>query len=161
MKNKKVLITDTEWFESGALKNPIAAFDHELEKYDPTLYCLDYDTRLLATDPPTKAEKESIIYNDYREKYGTRDLCSLDSEIRRTGGRNIFSERIQPGVICVYSTAYQRLCGGSVFFQMSQNIRYVRIIAVLKPQMRSYFLQRFFDEALGYDKCRKSQSYIV
>ena len=90
MKNKKVLITDTEWFESGPLKNPISALDHELEKYDPTLYCLDYDTRLLATDPPTKAEKESIIYNDYREKYGTRDLCSLDSEIRRTGGRNIF-----------------------------------------------------------------------
>ena len=60
MKNKKVLITDTEWFESGPLKNPISAFDHELEKYDPTLYCLDYDTRLLATDPPTKAEKEYI-----------------------------------------------------------------------------------------------------
>lgn len=90
MKNKKVLITDIEWFESGPLKNPIASLDHELEKYYPTLYCLNYDTKLLATDPPTKAEKEFIMYNDYREKYGTRDLSSLDSEIRRAGAKNLF-----------------------------------------------------------------------
>ena len=90
MKNKKVLITDIEWFESGPLKNPIASLDHELKKYYPTLYCLNYDTKLLATNPPTKAEKEFIMYNDYREKYGTRDLSSLDSEIRRAGAKNLF-----------------------------------------------------------------------
>ena len=90
MRNRKILITDTEWFESGSLKNPIASPDHELKKFYPTLYCLDYDTKLLATNPPTKAEKESIIYNNYREKYGTFDLNSLDLEICRKGAKNVF-----------------------------------------------------------------------
>ena len=90
MKSKKVLITATEWFESGALKNPIVSFDHELEKYDPSLYSLNYDTKLLATNPPMKEEKGGIIYNDYREKYGTRDLSSLDSRIRSAGAKNVF-----------------------------------------------------------------------
>ncbi len=90
MKNQKVLITDSEWFESGPLKNPVASLDHELEKHYPTLYCLNYDTKLLATNPPTKADKEVIMYNDYREKYGTLDLSSLDSKICRTGGKNVF-----------------------------------------------------------------------
>ena len=90
MRSKKVLITDTKWFESGALKNPIVSLDSELEKYDPSLYSLNYDTKLLATNPPRKAEKESIIYNDYREKYGTRDLSSLDAQIRRAGAKHVF-----------------------------------------------------------------------
>ena len=90
MKSKKVFITDREWFESGALKNPIITSDHELEKYFPFLYSLDYDTKLLTTETPTKTERESAIYNDYRDKYGTYDLNSLDSEISRTGAKKFF-----------------------------------------------------------------------
>lgn len=90
MKNKKILITDKAWFESTSLKNPLPTYDHELKKYFPTFYSLDYDTKLLATNPPTKKEKEFFIHNDYRERYGTCDLSALDSEILKTGAKNIF-----------------------------------------------------------------------
>lgn len=90
MKNKKIFITDTEWFENGMFKNPIISPDNEMEKYFPDFYSLNFTTKILATNPPTAEEKQAVIYNDYRDKYGTSDLSSLDAEILRTGAKSIF-----------------------------------------------------------------------
>lgn len=89
MKNKMVLITDKEYFETSALKNPLFTSDYELKEYCPELFSVNYDTRILATSPPTKEEKEFFIYNDYRDQYGTYDLSALNAEIQRTGAKNI------------------------------------------------------------------------
>ena len=74
MKSKKVLITSPEWFEHGSLNNPIQTFDHAMEAHFPEFYCIEYDTKLLAANPPTREEKEFWAYNDYLERYGTRAL---------------------------------------------------------------------------------------
>lgn len=90
MKNRKIYITNKEWFESGSLRNPIVSLDHNLEKLFPDFYCLDYDTKLLVTNPPSSFEKESSIYNDYREEYGTSDIQALDIAIKQSCAKNIF-----------------------------------------------------------------------
>ena len=89
MKNKKIFITDNEWFETGALKNPLSTLDCELEEYYPELFSVNYDTKLLATSPPTKNEEDFYMYNGYREQYGTYDLSALDDRIQETGAKNI------------------------------------------------------------------------
>lgn len=90
MKSKKILITDPEWFDNGNQKNPIHTFDHAMEAYFPEFYCVDYDTKLCAANPPTREEKEFWAYNDYRERYGTGDLTALDAAIQSSGGRNVY-----------------------------------------------------------------------
>lgn len=90
MKREKIFITDTEWFESGSLRNPIVSLDHNLEKHFPDFYCLNYDTKLLATNPPSSYETESPTYNSYREKYGTSDIRTLATTIKQSSAKNIF-----------------------------------------------------------------------
>lgn len=86
---RKIFITSTEWFESGSLKNPIISSDSELEKLFPDFYCANYDTKLLATNPPEATEKNAVVYNDYREKYGYYDLSLLKAEILKSDTKNI------------------------------------------------------------------------
>ena len=90
MKSKKILITSPEWFDNGSQNNPIHTFDHAMEAHFPEFYCVEYDTRLLAANPPTREEKEFWAYNDYRERYGTRDLNALDTAIQSSGGRYVY-----------------------------------------------------------------------
>ena len=90
MKSRKILITDPEWFENGNQKNPIHTFDHAMEAHFPEFYCVDYDTKLCASNPPTKEEKGFWAHNDYRERYGTRDLSALDEAIAASGGRTVY-----------------------------------------------------------------------
>lgn len=85
---RKIFITDAEWFDSGSLKNPLSTLDEELEKYFPEFSCLDYDTRILATAPPTKEEQAFIPEDDYRKKYG-RDSLDLSALCFSKGAINI------------------------------------------------------------------------
>lgn len=87
---KKILITSSEFFEESSLRNPIQTHDHGMELLYPEFYCLDYDTKLLASNPPTKEEKSFWAYNDYLEQYGTTDWGTLDSAIHSSGGRSVF-----------------------------------------------------------------------
>ena len=89
-KSKKILVTAPEWFDNGNQKNPIRTFDHAMEAHFPEFYCVDYDTKLCAANPPTREEKEFRAYNDYRDRYGTRDLTALDAAIQSSGGRTIY-----------------------------------------------------------------------
>lgn len=95
MKSKKIYISDKEWFESSSLKNPITTLDHNLEKYYPEFYNLNYDTKLLVTNPPSHSETTSIFYNPYREVYGTNDIRSLEIAIRQAPAKNIFLNGFQ------------------------------------------------------------------
>lgn len=90
MKNKMVLIFNKKWFEDGSLKNPIRSIDHDLETYYPHFYYVNYETKLLAATTPTKQERESIIYNDYLDKYGTTELNLLVAELQKSNCKNIF-----------------------------------------------------------------------
>lgn len=84
MKKKYLYITDEDFFDSSSLKNPIAGFDDKLQKYHPEYFENNYDLRLLVTPEPTKAEKESPIYNDIFERIGSDDMSVLkDSAVKK------------------------------------------------------------------------------
>lgn len=74
MKNDFVYITDKAWFETSALKNPCIFQDNKMEKYFPYFYSAEYDLKLLATKAPTDIEKKAPFYNDYREKFASKDI---------------------------------------------------------------------------------------
>lgn len=90
MKKDYVYITSPAWFEDTSLKNPIIATDHKLEAYDPDLYSVHYDTKLLITKAPSKEEKAAPFYNDYREIYGSNDIGILDKAISDSPSRFVF-----------------------------------------------------------------------
>ncbi len=90
MKRDSVFITAKDWFESTSLRNPIVCMDHKLEQYFPDCYNVNYDTKLLATKMATKEEKQAPFYNDYRERYGSRDIHVLDEAIMGTDKRYVF-----------------------------------------------------------------------
>lgn len=85
MKQGYVYITDKEWFDSTANKNPVSVLDHNLETIYPQFYSADYDLKILATKPATEEEKTFPIYNDYRERYGRTDFPAIDS-----AAKNVF-----------------------------------------------------------------------
>lgn len=95
MKNDFLYITDDTYFESTSLHNPIAVLDHKVERFFPSFYCLDYDLRLLATRPASKEEQASPFFNDYREKYGSADIHTLDAAFSRCGAKNVFLNGFQ------------------------------------------------------------------
>ena len=70
-------ISDSAWYESTSLKNPICTMDHRLAEYAPRLYRACYDTRISVVKSPTKQERAVPFYNDYRERYGTPTLPPL------------------------------------------------------------------------------------
>lgn len=90
MKNKYLFITNEKWFEDTRFKNPIHLFDHKLEKYYPEFYNANYDLRLLATELPTKKEREFFIYNDCRDEYGESDISVLKVAAENSNSRNVF-----------------------------------------------------------------------
>ena len=77
MKDKYLYITDSNWFESTALSNPLSFMDEKLKAIYPKFYKADYDLKLLAAKEPTKTERESPIYNDYLDKFGSPHIDNL------------------------------------------------------------------------------------
>lgn len=90
MKSNPIFITAKEWFESTSLKNPIISMDHKLEQFSPDCYTVSYDTKLLATKAATKEEEQSLFYNDYRERFGIKDIHALDAAVMDCDRRYIF-----------------------------------------------------------------------
>jgi len=90
VKTNAIYITDSEWFENSSLKNPICPLDHNLEQRYPTFYNANYGLKILATKAPTEEEKNSPIYNDYRERYGASDIAVMDSAVASCSAKNIF-----------------------------------------------------------------------
>ena len=87
---KYFFISDAQWFESTALKNPICVLDHNLETSYPEFYKIDYDVRLLATGAASQEEKASPLYNDYRERYGVSDIASCYDAMAKTQRKYVF-----------------------------------------------------------------------
>ena len=90
MGQKDLFITTQEWFESGALKNPVIFCDHKLKDLYPQFHKVDYDLKLCATKSPTKAEKSFFIYNDYREHFGSDDITVLREAAQSSPAKNVF-----------------------------------------------------------------------
>lgn len=90
MKKNAIYITDSQWFEAGALKNPITAEDHTLKEHFPEFYSVSYDLRILAAKTPTMQEKSAPFYNEYREKYGQAELSAIDDAVSRCESKNVF-----------------------------------------------------------------------
>lgn len=95
MKSNFIFITDTEYFDHTALRNPVPVPDHKLEIYYPELYRIHYDVRLLAVRPASESEKDAPFYNDYREKYGSDDINSLNTALASADMRNVFLNGFQ------------------------------------------------------------------
>ena len=121
MRNRKAIIYNKEWFENNSLKNPITSLDHDLERYYPDFYSINYETKLLATDTPTKHERESIIYNDYIDKYGTTDLNLLIAELQKSNCKNIFLNGFTQELFD-YITPYIKATAEIIFFFKCQKI---------------------------------------
>ena len=90
MQQKDIYITEKDWFEDTANKNPIFVLDHNLEETYPQFYSADYDLKILATKPATEQEKIFAGYNDFRERYGCFDISTIDRAISRSTAKNIF-----------------------------------------------------------------------
>ena len=90
MQQKDIYITEKDWFEDTANKNPIFVLDHNLEETYPQFYSADYDLKILATKPATAEEKEFPGYNDYREKYGKSDILAIDIAVSSNTSKNVF-----------------------------------------------------------------------
>ena len=73
MNKKSIYIYNDDWFDQTALSNPLITLDHKLDDYYPEYYEVNYDARLLATE---ENEIEDQI-NDYKQKYGTKDINEL------------------------------------------------------------------------------------
>lgn len=89
MKKKYIYITNKEWFENTALKNPIAFLDTKLESVYPEFCNIYYDLKLLVTTPASDVEKDMPFYNDYREKYGSYDISVMEIEASQSKGKNV------------------------------------------------------------------------
>lgn len=90
MKNKLIYITESEYFESSPLHNPIRISDCNIARIYPELYELNYDLRILATKSPTESEKSMPFYNDYRDKYGIGDITAIDQAVNKSISKNVF-----------------------------------------------------------------------
>lgn len=90
MKRKYVYITDSEFFDDGALKNPISVCDRDLEKTFPQFDRIHYNPRIIAADPPTEIERSFPAYNSYRDRYGQSDISAIDRAIAESDGKHIF-----------------------------------------------------------------------
>lgn len=90
MKRKYIYITDSEFFDDGALKNPIRINDWDLEKTFPQFFRINYNPRIIADDPPTEIERSFLAYNSYRDRYGQHDISAIDRAIAESDGKNIF-----------------------------------------------------------------------
>lgn len=86
-----IYITDKEYTENGALKNPVIHSDIKFEEIFQEFGLINYDLKLIVTTPPTEEEinNTSIPYNDYRERYGTTDISCFDKAINENEGKNI------------------------------------------------------------------------
>lgn len=89
MKNNSIFITSEAFFESTNWKNPINCLDHKMEHFFPDCYSAHYDTRLLVAKKPTKEELDFPVYNDYRERFGSEDIRTLDAAIMGSEAKNI------------------------------------------------------------------------
>ncbi len=89
MKKRFVYICNSKYFEAGATRNPILAPDAKLDMFYPEYYRLNYDMKLLVTKPATEAEKQTVAYNDYRERYGSYDIKSLKEAILNGDTKNV------------------------------------------------------------------------
>ena len=85
MNKKSVYIYNDEWFDSTALENPLTTDDHKLDNCYPEYYELNYDVRLLATE---ENEIEDEI-NDYKQRYGTKDLNELTEYIIKKNPKSV------------------------------------------------------------------------
>ena len=86
MKKKYLYVTDS--FEGTHSGDTVIFNDHKLKKYYPDFYEAKYDLKLLITTKPTKAEKESPIYNSIYEEIGSEDIsalkdCALNKNAKR------------------------------------------------------------------------------
>ena len=90
MKRKYIFITDSEFFDDGALKNPISVCDRDLEKTFPQFVRIHYNPRIIAADPPTEIERSFLAYNSYRDRYGQPDISAIDRAIAESDGKYIF-----------------------------------------------------------------------
>lgn len=90
MQQKDIYITEKDWFEDTANKNPIFVLDHNLEETYPQFYSADYDLKILATKPATEKEKAFPGYNDYRERYGHTDISIIHRAVLQSTAKNIF-----------------------------------------------------------------------
>lgn len=90
MYQSDIYITDKDWFEDTANKNPIFVLDHNLEKIYPWFYSTNYDLKILATKSATEQEKAFSGYNDYRERYGHADISVIHRAVLESTAKNIF-----------------------------------------------------------------------
>lgn len=90
MSKKYFYISDKEWFETSGLKNPIMFQDDKLEERYPQFHKVHYDLKLLVTDAPTESERSFFAYNDYREKYGSRDIDVFREAVQKSPSKNVF-----------------------------------------------------------------------
>lgn len=88
--SKYIYIADPDYFEESALKNPICFDDHKISQTYPEFYELEYDLRLCVAKPATKSEKSFVLYNDYRERYGSLDITVFNDAIGRNKAKNVF-----------------------------------------------------------------------
>ena len=90
MQQQNIYITDRDWFEDTANKNPIFVLDHNLEKIFPWFYSANYDLKILATKSVNEQEKAFPSYNDYRERYGHADISIINRAVLQSTAKNIF-----------------------------------------------------------------------
>ncbi len=90
MRKDYVFISNQQWFESCALKNPIVSLDYKLKKDYPDYFSLNYDTKLLASRAPTSELIGMPFYNDYLEKYGKSSTYEMDSVLRSKNSKYVF-----------------------------------------------------------------------
>lgn len=95
MKNDPVFISDSAWFQSSSLKNPINVLDHKLEAYFPAFYSVDCDTKILTMKAPSAEEKAFPGYNNDWEQFGTTDIADLDKAICAGAPKHIFLNGFQ------------------------------------------------------------------
>ena len=88
MQQKDIYITEKDWFEDTANKNPILVLDHNLEEIYPQFYSAAYDLKILVTKSATEQEKTFSGYNDYRERYGCSDISIIDNAVLQSTAKN-------------------------------------------------------------------------
>ena len=85
--NKYIYVSNAEFFEKSALKQPINTLDHKLEECYPEFYSLHYDLRLLINKVPV-AKEEMPIHDNYK-RWGSLEISSFDEKIRETLPKSI------------------------------------------------------------------------
>ena len=89
MKNQYMYITSKEWFESSSLRNPLCVLDENIKSIYPEFFELNYDLKILVTKRPTNEEKLSYCYNDYRERYGSSDISTVETAVKESPSKNV------------------------------------------------------------------------